>query len=97
MSKRVIRKIPTSPGTLTEGQNVARVRFDLTEWQDVADNQVLGMTTASGRIQFEKADEASSFLNSRKIALLRGGGIEVEIILRSINSFEIAGSITDVP
>jgi hypothetical protein len=94
MGKRIIRKIPTQPGTLTDGQNIAKVSFDLTEWQDFID-QIPGFTSASGNIQFEKIGGASSFF--RRKVLLRGGGIEVEIMLRSTDRFDTTGPITDIP
>jgi hypothetical protein len=97
MSKRAIRRISNRPGLLTEGQNVAKVRFDLTQWQDFIDNHIPGLKSASGNIQFERRDEAFSFFNSRGSALLRGGGIEARIILLSIDGFDVTGPITDLP
>jgi hypothetical protein len=94
MSKRVIRKIPSRPGLLIEGQNVAKVRFDLTQWQDFIDNQVPGLTSASGNIQFENIREAFSFF--RRTVLLRGGGIEANIILLSADKFDVTGPVTDI-
>jgi hypothetical protein len=97
MSKRVIKKISNQAGTLTEGQNVAKVRFNLTQWQDYIDNEVPGLKSAAGNIQFEKAGEAFSFFNSRGSALLRGGGIEARILLLSADKFDVTGPVTDIP
>ena len=96
MSKRVLKSISNQAGTLTEGQNIAKVRFSLTQWQDFIDNQVPGLKSASGSIQFEKTREASSFFNSRGSALLRGGGIEARIILVSMDRFDVTGPVTDI-
>jgi hypothetical protein len=96
MSKRVIRRISNRAGTLIGGQNVAKIRFDLTQWQDFIHNQIPGLKSASGNIQFEKTGEAFSFFNSGGSGLLRGGGIEAQIMLVSLDKFDVTGPVKDL-
>jgi hypothetical protein len=93
MSKRVIKTISNQAGTLTEGQNIAKVRFSLTQRQNLIDGQVPSMTSASGNIQFETGEAFSFFI---KTALLRGGGIEANIILMSRDRFDVTGPVKDI-
>ena len=71
MSKRVVRRISNQAGTLIGGPSIAKVRFDLTQWQDFIDGEIPGLKSASGNIKFEKTGEAFSFFNSSGTALLR--------------------------
>ena len=96
MSKKVIRRISNQAATVIEGQNVAKVRFDLTQWQDFIDGHIPGMTSASGNIQFEKTGEAATFFNSSGNALLRGGGIEARILVVSLDRFDVTGPIKNI-
>jgi hypothetical protein len=93
----MVKNISNQTGTLTEGPNVAKVRFSLTIWQDFIDGQIPGLKSASGNIQFEKTGEAFSFFNSSGKALLRGGGIEAHIILVSLDKFDVTGPVKDLP
>jgi hypothetical protein len=97
MNMRVIKDISNQAGTLSDGQTIAKVRFSLTQWQEFVDDQIPGLRSATGTIQFEDAAKASLFFNSGGSSLLKGGGIEAKIIATTPTEFTVTGPITDLP
>jgi hypothetical protein len=94
MSKRKIKSISNKTGTVSKGEIVAKVRFSLSQWQEFIDD-IPGMRSASGTIEFEKTAEASSFFESIGSATLRGGGIEAQILVLSLDQFRVTGPVTE--
>lgn len=96
MSRKIIKTISNKAGTLSDGQNVAKVRFSMTQWQDFIDGTIPGMKSAEGTIQFEDTGKVFYFFNSGGDALLRGGGIEARVLILSLDTFSVTGPVTDV-
>ena len=98
MTQRVIRNISNKVGTVIDGKgSEAKVRFSLTERQQFIDDYIPSLKSAGGTIEFETPAQAFYFFQSGGAALLKGGGIEVSIIITSPTEFKATGSITDIP
>lgn len=98
MSRRLIRRITDKPGTISDDRGkTAKVRFSLTQWQEMLERTIPGMQSASGNIEFKATADARHFMDSPDRAILRGGGIEATINLLTETTFDVTGTINDLP
>ena len=95
--QKVIRTIPTQTGTISDDNGPKfPVRFSLTEWQEFVNGELPSVTSARGHIEFEDTAKAFFFMNSLGPHTLRGGGIEVSIIMDRLTEFKVTGPIKDL-
>ena len=93
---KVLREIAKTDGTLTdETGNTVEVRFTLTQTQDFVDG-IPTLRSAHGTIEFRNMSEGWRMFNSSAKKTLKGGGIEAEVFIASLDSFRVAGPLNDV-
>ena len=93
---KVLREIAKTDGTLTvESGSTVEVRFTLTQTQDFIDG-IPTLRSAFGTIEFKNMKEAWRIFNSSAKKTLRGGGIEAEVFIASLDSFRVAGPLNEI-
>lgn len=93
---REIRRIDDQEGTLTDkAGKTAKVRFSLVQTEDFID-EVAMLRSASGTLEFESRSEAWAMTESGENKTLKGGGIQAEVLVISIDSFRVTGAIKDI-
>jgi hypothetical protein len=68
------------------------MRFDLTETQDFVD-EVPRVRKAFGILEFNDAQRGSNMFFSTGDKILIGSGIQAEVIVETMDSFRVTGSV----
>ena len=93
---KAIRRINKQDGTLTDRAGiVANVCFSLMQTQDYVDG-LPTLRSAQGTLEFEKTSEAWDMFHSPEKKTLKGGGIQAEVLVVSVDSFRVTGALNDI-